>query len=510
MVLLWRKNFEIKRVDLNIMAESQHGFYDLQNKTIDKKVLKSCLWIIKNLDNVASYFLKDELRAIIKNTLYVIINKPNKVDKIHQDTIDLNKKYFKFAKSIRKLKLSNLSNKKLLLWHNQLFRYQYLSHGLALPTTWFIDSDGEDFTKYLRQLLQRKITPKSNINMASAFSLLTTPLRQSLGQQEEIESLKILGVIKRNKKVKNWFISNTTSELLKQFSTLAVNIKKQLYNHFQKWCWMPYTYLGPAYTLDYYLEIWRGLLHEDINPDAEIKKIHIKILNIRRNHKAIVKKLKLSNQEKHLFNIAADIIWLKGYRKDCYYHGFFVLDLILAEIARRSGLSLLQTKYLLHKELPKALKGKDFSKLTNERMKFSVIYFNKRRQKVLIGKRASKFLSRQKFERIPKIKASDLNGTCACPGFAKGIARVVNVPEDIPKMKPGDIMISHTTFPALVPAMKKAAAIVTEDGGVTCHAAIVARELQTPCIVGCKGLLKVLKDANRIEVNASEGIIKKL
>ena len=78
------------------------------------------------------------------------------------------------------------------------------------------------------------------------------------------------------------------------------------------------------------------------------------------------------------------------------------------------------------------------------------------------------------------------------------------------KMEQGDIMLSHTTFPALVPAMKKAAAIITEDGGITCHAAIVARELQTPCVVGCKNATYILKDGDMVEVDANKGIVKKI
>ncbi len=104
---------------------------------------------------------------------------------------------------------------------------------------------------------------------------------------------------------------------------------------------MPYTYLGPAYTFDYYLEVWRGLLHEDVNPDAELKKMRIKMNKVARVRRKIIKELKLSNKEKHLFDIMADIIWIKGFRKDCYFHGCFVLDFILAEISRRAGLSLL-------------------------------------------------------------------------------------------------------------------------------------------------------------------------
>ncbi len=103
-----------------------------------------------------------------------------------------------------------------------------------------------------------------------------------------------------------------------------------------------------------------------------------------------------------------------------------------------------------------------------------------------------------------------LSGTCACPGKVKGKVKVINQPEEMDKMNKGDVMVAHTTFPALVPAMKKASAIITDDGGITCHAAIVARELKTPTIVGTKMATKVLKDGDRVEVDAEKGIIKKI
>jgi pyruvate,water dikinase len=76
------------------------------------------------------------------------------------------------------------------------------------------------------------------------------------------------------------------------------------------------------------------------------------------------------------------------------------------------------------------------------------------------------------------------------------------------KMNEGNVMVAHTTFPSLVPAMKKASAIITDDGGITCHAAIVARELKTPCVVGTKIATKILKDGDMVEVNADKGIVK--
>ena len=69
-------------------------------------------------------------------------------------------------------------------------------------------------------------------------------------------------------------------------------------------------------------------------------------------------------------------------------------------------------------------------------------------------------------------------------------------------------MVSIATNPDIVPAMKKAGAIVTEQGGITSHAAIVSRELRTPCVIGTKIATKVLKDGMVVEVDANKGIVK--
>ncbi|MDK6810695.1 PEP-utilizing enzyme, partial [Ligilactobacillus agilis] len=65
-----------------------------------------------------------------------------------------------------------------------------------------------------------------------------------------------------------------------------------------------------------------------------------------------------------------------------------------------------------------------------------------------------------------------------------GIVHVIENPEDIDKFKDGEVLVTLMTSPDWVPAMKKASAIVTNNGGMTCHAAIVSREMQIPCIVG--------------------------
>ena len=102
-----------------------------------------------------------------------------------------------------------------------------------------------------------------------------------------------------------------------------------------------------------------------------------------------------------------------------------------------------------------------------------------------------------------------LSGSPASPGIGVGVVKIIMSPKEIGKIKTGDILVAPQTNPDYVPAMKKAAAIVTEKGGRTSHAAIVSRELGIPAVVGAEGATKILKEGMVISVNGLTGDIFK-
>jgi pyruvate,water dikinase len=114
------------------------------------------------------------------------------------------------------------------------------------------------------------------------------------------------------------------------------------------------------------------------------------------------------------------------------------------------------------------------------------------------------------FKKISVKNVSEISGQTAQPGLATGRVKIIIRAKDMKKFQKGDILVSVATDPDIVPAMKKAAAIVTEQGGITSHAAIVSRELGIPCIIGTKIATRVLKDGDIVEVDANKGIIKKI
>lgn len=102
----------------------------------------------------------------------------------------------------------------------------------------------------------------------------------------------------------------------------------------------------------------------------------------------------------------------------------------------------------------------------------------------------------------------EVRGAVAYRGVVRGIARVIFSFSEVKDFKAGEILVVNQTTPEYVPLMKKAAAFVTDQGGITCHAAIVAREMKKPCIIGTKIATKVLHDGDLVEVDADKGIVK--
>ena len=100
-----------------------------------------------------------------------------------------------------------------------------------------------------------------------------------------------------------------------------------------------------------------------------------------------------------------------------------------------------------------------------------------------------------------------LRGLGAAPGAAGGAVRLIDAVDRAEDLRDGEVLVTHMTAPDWVPLMRRAAAIVTDSGGMTCHAAIVSRELGIPCLVGTGEATKVLHDGQEVTVDAGAGVV---
>lgn len=107
--------------------------------------------------------------------------------------------------------------------------------------------------------------------------------------------------------------------------------------------------------------------------------------------------------------------------------------------------------------------------------------------------------------------SKEIRGSVASKGSAvTGIARIVLSPKDFQNFREGDVLIAPETTPDFVPLMKLASAIITDTGGLTSHAAIIARELRKPCIVGTKVASRMLADGEMVEIDMTSGVVRKI
>lgn len=113
-------------------------------------------------------------------------------------------------------------------------------------------------------------------------------------------------------------------------------------------------------------------------------------------------------------------------------------------------------------------------------------------------------------ERAPKTDPDlkEFRGQVAYRGIVRGKVRRILSRADVPSVQKGEILICPMTMPDYLPAMIKAVAFVTDEGGITCHAAIVAREFKKPCIIGTKIATQILKTGDFVEVDANNGIVR--
>ena len=209
-----------------------------------------------------------------------------------------------------------------------------------------------------------------------------------------------------------------------------------------------------------------------------------------------------------LNGLASLAVW-RDTRKTMQQIASQTAKLYAVEIAKRTKTKLGDLESLFYWEIKDLIKNqKNLKKLIASRKGgVMVTDFSSRKIQVLpMGKN-----EKQIKELLVKIvNRKGLEGRTAYPGLIKGKVKIINSQKDFYKMKKGDILVAPNTRPEYVPIMKLAGAIISEEGGITCHSAIVSRELKIPCIVGVQGATDQLKDGDMVEVDANIGIIKKL
>ncbi len=273
-------------------------------------------------------------------------------------------------------------------------------------------------------------------------------------------------------------------------------ITSNLEEHVEKYKWIHARYgEEKGYTLQEAEEKLRGINKEEFLKKWEEDKEELR--------KVITHAKELLGNDADLVDIFQYIIYYRTQRTDIMNKSAFLAIPMLKAKAISLGLSYEQ---LLRCSADEVLENKIPPKeILNNRMRDCSSVLEEGKTRCITGEESQKLIA---FFADDVGLVTEFKGTIACKGKVKGVVKHIVGRDDFAKIEEGDILVTSMTTPEMVPIMKRAAAFVTDEGGVTCHAAIISREMKKPCIIGTKIATQVLKDGDMVEVDAEKGIVR--
>ncbi len=362
-------------------------------------------------------------------------------------------------------------------------------------------------SKKLEEIIKGKAKDIKIVN--EYISLLSYYYEENLDQKGQKELLKIAQRAYKNNELKDLFKKD--NKAIKE--KLSEKITKEINKYIKEWGWLTYSYAGPEYTIDNAINDIKGMLSLDISPKEQAKRLDQELRDSIKKQQDALKELSLEEKELYVIKVAQNFVKTKYLRTKMMFLADFTVMKLLKFFAQKEGLSLKQIGVCTVNEVLNYFKTGSLPAvdILNKRITYSLLLHEIGSEVVLFGEEAKLwFKENVKIEEIDK-NISEIPGQVACTGdefIIRGKVKIVNLTSDMEKFNDGEILVSVATTPDIVPAMKKASAIISDLGGLTCHAAIISRELKKPCLIGTKIATKVLHDGDEAEVDADKGTVK--
>jgi len=481
------------------------GFIDM------KKYLGFGFRIVPNAlkSNYVWQFIDEDENYLITKRIFEMYAKKTLFDKfkIWQSFREKLTENFRY---LDKTNLKKLSNKELVK--------TYLEFMKNLTNEWTIPLVMEGTAIYTEKKLfpefKKELSGFNNKLVNEYFAVLTQPEKLSFIGNERLSFLNLCFLILKNKKL---FLA------LKKRRTVILEIKSnypdfyyKLLRHQENFYWVRNNYLRaePINISGFFLFLKEELKNKsrsEINKEYRNWRDYAE--NTSKRKKRILKKIRIPKKLKKEIEAISFFTSCFDIRKEVALRSSYYLIKILKELAKRIKINY----FLLDKALPGEMakiiqegKKKWRGILTQRKKKAVSVYQLNFKPEIYSGKKADDLWEVLFEEEGTGVKSVD--GITVSQGgkdYVKGKVRIVFNPfkDDF---KAGEILVATMTRPDFLPLVKKAKAIVTDEGGMTCHAAIISRELNIPCIVGTKKATKVFQNGDRITLRLNHGKVEKI
>lgn len=293
----------------------------------------------------------------------------------------------------------------------------------------------------------------------------------------------------------------------------ATDVQRRVSAHQAKYGW-----IGASEQHAWDVAFYNKKLEEDLRiPASEIERqlAHkaAKRQELARKQRELQAALNLDDETLHLLRTGRTLAHLRLDLRLAWVESGCLLKNAFDEIARRTGVPAETLELYRLDEMNRLLvdgKSIEADEITRRNAYAFTLYDGK--LSFVSGKTAVAQVERAELAPADNGPVTLIKGSVANPGLARGVVKIINsLSEDqakeVDSMQKGQILVTGMTRPHLIHAIAKAAAIVTDEGGMLCHAAIVSREFGLPCIVGTKNATKLLHDGDLVEVDANAGIV---
>ena len=223
----------------------------------------------------------------------------------------------------------------------------------------------------------------------------------------------------------------------------------------------------------------------------------------------------LSEVEQDIIERAKVLTHIKDLRDNFRCMGVYAArQSLFTEIARRFEIDVSALSYWTEREIREALLGSVNLHVFVEKRREAFAIGLEGEIECYSGDEVSAFITRHDLPAvdIDAEGVTKIHGTAASKGAIRGVARVLRSPAECHRVQKGDILVASTTNTGYMPAFYRAAGIVTDEGDMTCHAAVQSRELHIPCVTATRNATKVLKDGQPVEliVTNANGLVRLL
>jgi phosphohistidine swiveling domain-containing protein len=463
---MWVKKFS--RVS-NIQYEELVRGMGIVNDSYFPKTVKSCIILSTEHGFSDNYYKEKEWQNYVDKIAQYITRGKNFFNKHRLLYNSLSQKYLATTYPFQK-NLSLLSNKKLLhLYQN--FTRGVQKYFLFLYAPWAINEVIQP--KFFKEVKEEY--PKDADFIINAISNPTQQIRFN-------KQLKELFILKINNKLKG----------------------KELLKHTNKWGYLGlYSPQQEAFTANDFIKLSVGLNKQTIKQiENELK----------HNKKSLRQALKILAGDSQLLETAKLVnyyVYLRTERLDVYRQVTFKIKPLYKELDRRMGLNNYESSFATIDEILNFLKHNKLPNIEEikQRTKIKYCFY-------CVNNKTKIILDKEKINAI-WLKLNPANKGDSFKGFPafkknkiKGIVKIIFSLDQKNEFKQGQILVSSMTRSEFLPIIKKSKAIITDEGGITCHAAIISRELKIPCVIGTKIATQVLHDGDLVEVDANQGIVK--